>query len=82
MPKNDINYNRLGINLRDELHPLGTRVSEFRNVELASPLQNTVVTLPNRRFQDATGEKTLSKRGTTDQGKLNSTHWAMGAQLG
>jgi len=50
MPKNDINYNRLGINLRDELHPLGTRVSEFRNVELASPLQNTVVTLPNKKI--------------------------------
>ena len=50
MPKNDINYNRLGINLRDELHPSGTRVSEFRNVELASPLQNTVVTLPNKKI--------------------------------
>jgi len=50
MPKNDINYNRLGMNLREKLHPLGTRVSEFRNMELASPLQNTVVTLPNKKI--------------------------------
>ena len=50
MPKNDINYNRLGVICERNSTPKVSGLVNFATWNSLATLQNTVVTLPNKKI--------------------------------
>ena len=61
MPKNDINYNRLGVICERNSTPKVSGLVNFATWNSLALCKTQLSPFPIRRFQDTTGEKTLSK---------------------